>query len=132
MAKRKRKNPLNAGQRALSRERYQLNRFADLDKDPIQDLTFADLLPQVVAKAGLGRDLFLHQLAQEWTELVGEMNAAHSKPGKFEYGVLCILVDHPIFLMQMQQMASLIKDKLKAAFPDKKIRNVRFQIEAEG
>jgi len=122
-------NSTNPGWQQLQRERY------DLDADyrfppPNRVQPLGDLLPGVLKQLGLESASRIGELAPRWAEFVGTANAKHSRPGRWENGVLTIYVDHNVWLAEMKRFAAkAIQKRLIEAFGGKSLTEIRFQID---
>lgn len=122
-------NKPNPGWQQLQRERFNLSadyRFSPPNR--VQPL--GDLLPGVLKELGLENATRLGELTPRWTEFVGGANAKHSRPGRWENGVLTIYADHNVWLAEMKRFASkAIFKRIREAFGEESLKEIRFQID---
>jgi predicted nucleic acid-binding Zn ribbon protein len=121
MPSRKKPDP---GWLQVQRERYGPD-YRVPPKHSIQ--TAGDLVGGVLKKFGLETSAQLGEFQKAWPELAGKDNAAHSRPGSLERGILTIYVDHHVWLNEMKRVASAsLKKRLQARFGTRKVKDLRF------
>ena len=126
MPARRKKDP---GWDRLQRERYGPD-YWEPSKKSIQ--VAGDLVGKVLKDFGLEDSSRLADLQKAWPDLVGNMNAEHSRPGKLEGGVLSVYVDHHMWLNDMKRtLAPMLLKKLQEKAGKKTIRSLRFEITPE-
>ncbi len=122
-------NSTNSGWQQVQRERY------DLDADyrfppPKRIQAFGNLIPGVLKELGLESASRLGELTPRWPDFVGPANAKHSRPGRWENGVLTIYVDHNVWLAEMKRFAAkAILKRLTEAYGADSLKEIRFQID---
>lgn len=89
----------------------------------------AGLLPRLMQRLGLKERLHEKDVAEAWSEIVGDFIAAHSTPVSLREGVLCVRVLQPSLHYQFEQISKKeILRRLKARFGGSVIREVRFRV----
>jgi len=89
----------------------------------------SELIPHVVAKLGLSQRLKESQILNNWSELVGEVVAKHSRPMTLDKGYLTVNVDSSPWLNELQRYSKgMILDKLKQKLGKKIIKDIRFRV----
>lgn len=119
----------DAGWLQLQRERYHLaesHRFAA----PPRLNRLNEVMPEVLKGMGLESVSRVAELGPVWEELVGKANAKHSRPGRWEKGVLTVYVDHNVWLAEMQRFAGrTILKRVRERFGAESVTELRFQID---
>jgi predicted nucleic acid-binding Zn ribbon protein len=113
----------------LQRERFHLessyqfappNRVSRLDQ----------VMPEVLKGMGLESASRVSELGPVWEDLVGRANAKHSRPGRWERGVLTVYVDHNVWLAEMKRFgARTILKRVRGRFGEASVTELRFQID---
>ncbi len=89
----------------------------------------ADVLPNLMQRLGLKERLDETEVADAWSNIVGEFIAAHSAPVALRDGVLYVRVLQPALHYELEQVSKMdILRKLKQRFGGKIIRDVRFRV----
>ena len=89
----------------------------------------ADLLPGLMQRLGLKERLHETEVAEAWSNIVGEFIAAHSAPVALREGVLYVRVLQPALHYELEQISKTdILRKLKQRFGPKIIRDLRFRV----
>ena len=89
----------------------------------------ADVLPNLMQRLGLKERLHETEVADAWSQIVGEFIAAHSAPVALREGVLYVRVLQPALHYELEQVSKMdILRKLKQRFGGKIIRDVRFRV----
>jgi predicted nucleic acid-binding Zn ribbon protein len=89
----------------------------------------ADVLPNLMQRLGLKERLHETEVADAWSNIVGEFIAAHSAPVALREGVLYVRVLQPALHYELEQVSKMdILRKLKQRFGGKIIRDVRFRV----
>ena len=65
---------------------------------------------------------------EAWTAIVGDKMAVYSRMGNVRRGVLEVIVGNSAALQELTFQKKHLLDKITAALPDQKIRDVRFRI----
>jgi predicted nucleic acid-binding Zn ribbon protein len=91
--------------------------------------TSADVIPGLMKRLGLRERLHEVEVAEAWSQMVGEFIAAHSMPVALREGILYVRVLQPALHYDLEQISKIdILRKLKQRFGAKTIRDVRFRI----
>lgn len=124
-----RKPKPDPGWLALQRERYGPE-YRYIPPDKIR--TAGDLVPGIMKSMGMEAETRLVEIKRVWEELAGKANAQHSRPGRWERGLLVVYVDHHLWLNELKQMASasLLK-KLQSRLGKSVVRQLRFEMDPE-
>ena len=89
----------------------------------------ADVLPGLMQRLGLKERLHETEIAEAWSNIVGEFIAAHSTPMALREGVLYVRVLQPAWHYELEQVSKIgILRKLKQRFGAKIIRDLRFRV----
>lgn len=124
-----RKAKWNGGWLQLQRERYHL-REDYMPPPPKRMHAMAEVMPEVIREMGLSSEMRLRDLREKWTELIGEVNARHARPGRWDNRVLTIYVDHNVWLAELKRSASVaILKRLKTLYGNDAPTQLRFQID---
>lgn len=94
------------------------------DRDP---QLVGDVLNQVVQQRGWQRRISLSGVLRRWPELVGEANAEHSKPVRYDEGLLVVDCDSTAWASAMRYTASQLLAKLNAALGERTVLRVEFR-----
>jgi len=120
---------INAGWLALQRERYG-PAYRYIPPDDIREA--GSYVPGVLKKMGMEAESRLSDITACWEEVAGKANADHSRPGRWERGVLTIYVDHHLWLAELQRFAACALEKrLREKFGARAVRKLRFEIDPE-
>lgn len=123
------KPKMDSGWLQLQRERYGPDyRYIPPDKT----CTAGDLIPGLMKKLGLESESRLTSIEGVWLDFAGKANAAHSRPGRWEKGLLVVYVDHHVWLNEFKQVAAgpLLK-KLQERFGKTAVRQLRFEMDPD-
>ena len=113
----------------LQRERY----GPEFRVPPSRSLHHAgDLVGDVLKGLGLEASAKTAEFQACWPEIAGRANALHSRPGRWEKGVLTVYVDHHLWLNELKRTASasLLK-RLQERFGKRAVRQLRFEMTPE-
>ncbi|MFO0905268.1 MAG: DUF721 domain-containing protein [Pirellulales bacterium] len=124
MARRRKALPDEADLRDLQFQ-YQQRRWARPDPAKINNLV-ADLM----ARRGYGQLLSASELQDAWQEIVGAAAAAKSRVGKVTRGVLQVFVQSSVLVQELTFKKQKIVADLSRRLPDRKIRDVKFRVDA--
>lgn len=91
-----------------------------------------DLIPGVLKKMGLESESRLSDISKCWEDIAGTTNASHSRPGRWEKGVLTVYVDHHVWLSELKRVASasLLK-RLQERMGKSAVRQLRFEMDPD-
>jgi predicted nucleic acid-binding Zn ribbon protein len=120
------------GRWQLARERLRLTDTAPAPpaREPAK---IGSAIAGVLKKLGLENTQWTHVLGEQWPELVGAAVAGHTRPGRFENGVLVVFVDSSVWFSELSRYGQArMLENLQKAFGKKKIRNVRLQLDPDG
>jgi len=102
-------------------------RGCEAGKPVRQEVTVGDTARDVLKKLGVREALDESSIQAAWRELVGDFLASQASPGRFKDGLLLIRVTHSSVLYEMDRVwKPRILEKLKARFPQAKIRALKF------
>jgi predicted nucleic acid-binding Zn ribbon protein len=88
-----------------------------------------ELLPGLMQKLGLRERLHENEVAEAWSEIVGDFIAAHSAPVALRDGILYVRVLQPALHYELELISKdQILRKLRKRFGTRTIRDVRFRI----
>jgi len=89
----------------------------------------AEILPSLMQRLGLKERLHEAEIAEAWSNIVGEFISAHSTPVALREGVLYVRVLQPALHYELERISKIdILRKLKQRFGGKIIRDVRFRV----
>ena len=86
------------------------------------------LVPQVMKKLGLEQRLQQSQAFSLWPEIVGAVNARHSKPVSLRNGLLVVGVEHSVWMQELWSLKPLMLQKIQERVGKKAVRDIRFRI----
>lgn len=91
-----------------------------------------DVIPAVMRRLGLEDQQWLFALTDEWPGMVGDVVAAHCRPGRVDRGVLTIFVDSSVWLNELSRYGQgQILTNLHKRFGDEKIRRILFRLDPD-
>ena len=123
------KHKVDGGWLQMQRERHDLGPEY-MPPPPKRMHMLAEVMPGVMKGMGLESPMRVSDLEPKWADLVGATNANHSRPGKWEKGVLTIYVDHNVWLAELKRNASVaILKRLKTLYGKDAPKSLRFQID---
>jgi len=99
---RRRKRP-DRGAWQTHRERCHLTGDEPAAAKGEEPLPVGDVVSTVMRRLGLGEDLWVRALEQEWVELVGSAVARHARPGRYRSGRLVVFVDSAAWLNELSR-----------------------------
>lgn len=88
----------------------------------------AETLSLLLARRGYAGVEAAAECDEAWTIIVGDKLAPYSRMGKVRRGVLEVLVGNSAVLQELTFQKKHLLDKIMAALPDQKIRDLRFRI----
>jgi predicted nucleic acid-binding Zn ribbon protein len=83
------------------------------------------ILDAVLTKRGWKKQVSVTALMPRWAEFVGDVNAAHTRPEKWEGGVLTIRADSTTWATSLRTMAPLIIARLNEILGPKTITRLQ-------
>jgi predicted nucleic acid-binding Zn ribbon protein len=83
------------------------------------------VLEAVLTKRGWKKQISVSALMPRWAEFVGEVNAAHTKPEKWESGVLTIRADSTTWATSLRVMEPQILARLNEILGEKTVVKLR-------
>lgn len=125
-----RKRKYSKGRWEVARERLHIT--AEVPPAPDRDASrLGDVLPALLKRLGLGQDLWLAALEDEWSELMGAVVAAHTRPGEWSPAKrLTVYVDSPVWLHEISRGGrGVMLENLTRRFGAGKIADLRFQLD---
>ena len=102
-----------------------VTRYSRRPRPPRQ---IGDVISNLLARSGYAEVQSNAALQQAWAEAVGESWARYSRPARLRRGVLQIVVQNSIALQELAFQKSQLLRRMKEAFKDEKIRDLRFQV----
>jgi len=92
----------------------------------------AGLVPGIMKGWGLSSETLIHDLGEDWAELVGEQNAAHCRPGRLEDKTLVIYVTHQVWLSALRQVLSrTLMARLHERYDKNKVKGLRYEMDPD-
>jgi len=126
-----RKRKYNHGKWAVQKERLHVSGPPPAPRSDAHAI--GDLVPNVMRSFGLEARVWESQICSDWTELVGEQVANHTRPGRLDNGCLYIFVSSSAWLSELMRYGKIeIEKKLQQRFGANKIRSIRFQLDPDG
>lgn len=114
------------------RERFQLPQGEPSPDAPAGEHTMGNLVASVLARCQFDEKQWLHAAVQEWPELIGPALARHSRPGRWDQGVLTIYASHSAWLVELERIRrGVLLKKLQARFGAQRIRSIRTMLDPE-
>lgn len=89
-----------------------------------QAAAVSGLIKQVLGNAGYDEQLPRYQVWLAWEEVVGEHIAQRARPLRIREKTLEVLVDHPVWMQQLQMLKPQILKKIHAQLPDCDIQDI--------
>ncbi|MGA0334107.1 MAG: DUF721 domain-containing protein [Kiritimatiellia bacterium] len=122
-----RKRGPDPGWIALQRERFGPE-YRYIPPDRI--CTAGDLIPGIMKSMGLEAENRLAEISKAWESLAGKSNAEHSRPGRWEKGLLVVYVDHHVWLNELKRYATApLLQKLQTKFGKSAVKQIRFEMD---
>lgn len=91
------------------------------------------LIPNLLKRMGLEARFWEEELIKEWTVLVGEQVAQHTRPGGVESGTLVVFVRHPAWLSELSRYGQKqILANIQNRFGTDRIKRLRLQLDPDG
>jgi predicted nucleic acid-binding Zn ribbon protein len=121
------KRKIDAGWLAVQRERY----GPGFEPEPVKRIHQAgDLVNGILKKMGLEAESRIAEISAVWEDLAGAANAQHSRPGKWEKGILTVYVDHPLWMSEMKRFATrALEKRLQEKYGVRAVKRVRFELD---
>jgi hypothetical protein len=91
----------------------------------------SDLVPATLRSIGLQDRLWLHQLTDQWVELLGPTLSRHARPGEIVRAALTIYVDHSAWLNELRLQQRHVLKKLQDAVGRERIQRIRLQLDPD-
>ena len=94
-------------------------------------VNISSIIQDVVDDLGIGPDIFLKKIKDNWQKIVGDANARNTQPVTLKNGKLIISVSSPVWMTQALFYKSSFIEKIDAFMsPDTAgIRDIRFILE---
>jgi len=93
---------------------------------------FAEIIPDVLRRAGLEDEFWEQQLIEDWTALVGQQIARNARPGKVERGTLFVYVNHSVWLNELSRYGKKeILQSVQERFGSARVRTLRLQLDPD-
>jgi len=89
-----------------------------------QAAAISGLIKQVLGNAGYDEQLPRYQVWLAWDRVVGEQIARRARPLRIRDKTLEVLVDHPVWMQQLQMLKPQILKKIHAQLPDCDIEDI--------
>ncbi len=110
------------------RERCQLTAVRPPAADDEESLPVGDVVSSVMKRMGLGEDMWVHALEQEWMALVGDAVARHARPGRYRTGRLVVFVDSAAWLNELSRYGKKeMLAALQTRFGKDRIKSISLQ-----
>lgn len=93
----------------------------------------AEVIASVVRRLDSTDRLWIDDIEAAWPGVVGAAVAAHSRPGRYERGVLVVFVDSSVQLSELSRYSQKrILSNLQKRFGAERIRAIRLQLDPDG
>ncbi len=130
--KKKQGNAKSRGRQSIQKERCQLQNN-QVPRPYSEAKPIADVIPSLMKKLGVEDKHWLSILEDDWSAVVGEAVAGHTRPGRFDKNTLFVFVDSSVWLNELSRygkgkMLSNLQNRFGAA----KVRSVALQIDPDG
>jgi hypothetical protein len=86
----------------------------------------SDHIDGILAKLGISEGIDEHELIDNWSSIVGDFIAKHTRPASLKKGILSIQVLQPAMRFHLEQSRGGILRKLRQCYAEEKIKNLRF------
>ena len=87
--------------------------------------SFKALFPDVLSDYDIAKSFSVEALASQWTDIVGELLATHSKPDRIYKSVLFVAVDHPVYGNDLILLKDVILKKIVSLYGLGLVRTVK-------
>jgi predicted nucleic acid-binding Zn ribbon protein len=87
----------------------------------------ADVLQRVTGEGGLARGLREQAVLQGWPQIVGAVNARHSRALGFKDGVLWIQTESSVWAQELSLLRPQIQKALERSLGEGSVREIRFR-----
>ena len=126
-----RRRRYNRGRWHLERERHQLP--SNISPSDTKEAEVRDVVSGVLQRLGMDDHLWLRDLEPAWPALVGPAVAAHTRPGRYQNGLLTIFVANSAWLSELMRFGQKeMLSRIQARFGAKNIRSIRLQADPDG
>ncbi len=120
-----RKSKRNESRWAIDRVRFGL----DKPPSPQRDVkSVGEILKHVVQDFDQPVQDSIRILRESWPKLAGQQIAKHSEPGYIKDYCLCVFVDHPGWVPELERMKRPLLIKLQSSYREMQIRQLRFSL----
>ena len=86
------------------------------------------ILGRTATRLRLSEKIRHYRLWQRWREIVGAPVADHARPERWQGRTLVVRVDHPAWVQELGFLKPQMMEKLREAFPDPAIKEIRFEV----
>ncbi|MDY6933775.1 MAG: DUF721 domain-containing protein [Spirochaetota bacterium] len=90
--------------------------------------TIGNILPSIIKEFNLEQSFLIERIRKDWTNIVGDLIATHSKPDRIFKKVLFIHVDHAVFSNELSLMRDMIISEINERMGVKIINNLRMEV----
>lgn len=81
-------------------------------RDPRDPLVAGEVLDKVLKRRGWQKQISIAALMSEWAQFVGDVNAQHTKPEKYEGGLLIVRAESTTWATALRAMSPLVIRKM--------------------
>jgi hypothetical protein len=125
------RKPYSKGRWQVEKERFHLDSY-----QPAQGVEDAagigDVVAGIMKSLGLEGMHWLNILEEEWTRLVGDAVAKHSRPGRMEKKTLTVFVDNSVWLNELLRYGrKQMLENLQKRFGKEKIGSIRLVLDPD-
>ena len=110
--------PRGVSRRPRARPKPASSEWSGPGPDPRDPQLLGDLFDRMVADRGWSTEVTARTLLQRWPDLVGEVNAAHSRVEAFENGVLTVRCDSTTWATSLRSLAAQLVAELNRRLGD--------------
>ena len=126
-----RRRRYNRGRWHLERERHQLS--GNIAPSDTKEDGVRDVIAGVLSRLGMDDHLWMRELEPAWPSLVGPAVAAHTRPGRYQNGLLTVFVANSAWLSELMRFGQKeMLARIQARFGAKNIRSIRLQADPDG
>jgi predicted nucleic acid-binding Zn ribbon protein len=116
----------------VQRERARIDSFRP-PPEPADAEPIGRLLDGVMKRLGLDSQQWLTSMAAEWSAVVGDAVARHTRPGRYEERTLIVFVDSSVWLSELKRYGQdkILVNVQRRAGADR-VRAVSLQMDPDG
>ena len=121
----------NVGRWRVQQERAQIA-ANEMPPAPVRLATVADKLPKLMKEIGVQQSYWIEVMQSEWSQLVGDALARHTRPGPLEGVSLTVYVTHSVWLHELKRVGyKPLLENLQKRFGAGKIRHLKLLLDPD-